>query len=151
MSASTTSPVTSPAAPSKSLSKVIVAPAAFTEHRNLVLGTPGLATSSHVTTDSAISIWVHEQPFSSWIEAWKWVYQIKNLDTRKACAVDLVSQKIRSLNAATKSAEEISSMLQKDFVHLGLEKKESSSLRANLDGFIKAVSYRRFSLPSLAC
>lgn len=38
-------------------------------------------------------------------------------------------------------------MLKKDFVHLGLEKKESSSLRANLDDFIKAVIYRRFSLP----
>lgn len=59
-----------------------------------------------------------------WTEAWRWVYQIQNLETRKACAVDLVSQKIRSLNAAAKYAEEISSLLKKDFVHLGLEKKE---------------------------
>ncbi len=32
-------------------------------------------------------------------------------------------------------------MLKKDFVHLGLEKKESKELRANLDGYIKAVSF----------
>ncbi len=50
-------------------------------------------------------------------------------------------QKIRSLDAMAKSSEKISGMLKKDFVHLGLEKKESKDLRANLDGYIKAVSF----------
>ncbi len=40
-----------------------------------------------------------------------------------------------------KSSEEISGMLKENFVHLGLEKKESKDLRANLDGYIKAVSF----------
>ncbi len=33
-----------------------------------------------------------------------------------------------------KSSEEISGMLKKDFIYLGLEKKESKELRAHLDG-----------------
>ncbi len=32
-------------------------------------------------------------------------------------------------------------MLKKDFVYLGLKKKESKKLRANLDGYIKAISF----------
>ncbi len=128
MSTSAISPLASPAAPSGGISKLIIAPAALTEHRDLVLGTPGLATVSHVTTDHAETIWIHEQAFTSWSEAWKWVYQIHNVETRRAYAVDLVSQKIRALNAVTKSAAEISNMLKKDFVHLGLDKKESSAL-----------------------
>ena len=43
------SPVTSSAS---ALSKVIT-PEAFTKHKNLMLGTPGLATDSHVTIDNA--------------------------------------------------------------------------------------------------
>ncbi len=46
------SPVTSSA---PTLSKVI-APKAFTKHKNLVLGTPGLAIGSHVITDNATTI-----------------------------------------------------------------------------------------------
>ena len=41
------------------LSKVIV-PETFTEHKNLVLGTLGLATSSHVITDNAQIIWIYK-------------------------------------------------------------------------------------------
>ena len=37
---------------------------------------------------------------------------------RGACTADLVSQKIRMLDALAKSAEEISNMLKKDVVHL---------------------------------
>ncbi len=74
MSTSAISPLASPATPSGAISKLMVAPTAFTEHRDLVLGTPGLATGSHVTTDHAETIWVHEQAFMSWSEAWKWVY-----------------------------------------------------------------------------
>ncbi len=113
-----------------------------------MLGIPGLATGSYVTMNSVICIWVYEQPFSLWQDAWKWVYQIQNPTTRRACAVDLVSQKIRSLNAAAKSAEEISSMVQEDFAHVSLEKKKSTSLQDSLDGYIKAVSYSHFSLSS---
>ena len=135
-----TSPITPVISPAPTPSKLIVAPVAFTDHRDLVLGTPGLNAGSHVTTHVAETIWVHEQPFTSWQEAWKWVYQIQNLETQKACANDLVGQKIRSLNASAKSSEEISDMLKKDFVHLGLDKKESKELRVGLDDYIKAVS-----------
>ncbi len=41
----------------------------------------------------------------------------------------------------TKSLEEIFGMLKKDCVYLGLEKKESKELRANLDGYITAISF----------
>ncbi len=75
------------------------------------------------------------------MEARKWVYQIQNLETQKTCANNLVVHKIRSLNAMAKSSEEISEMLKKDFVYLGLEKKESKELRANLNGYIKAISF----------
>ncbi len=143
MSISTILPVGNPAVISK-----FMTPLAFTEYRDLVLGTLGLATGSYITMDSAICIWVHEQPFCSWQDAWKWVCQIQNPTTRRTCAVDLVSQKIRSLNAVAKSGEEISSMVQKNFAHVSLEKKESTFLRDSLDGYIKAVSYSRFSLPS---
>ena len=48
--------------------------------------------------------------------------------TCDACAVDLVAQKIRSLDASAKSVEEISNMLKKDVVHLGLNKKSAKEL-----------------------
>ncbi len=38
------------------------------------------------------------------------------------------------------SSEEISDMLKKEFVHLGLDKKETKELRAGLDDYIKALS-----------
>ena len=57
----TISPVTSSAF---ALSKVI-APEAFTEHMNLVLGTSGLATSNYITIDNAQTIWIHKQTFAS--------------------------------------------------------------------------------------
>ena len=59
---------------------------------------------------------------------------------RGTCAIDLVAQTIRSLNASAKSVEEISNMLKKDVVHLGLNKKSAKELRAALDGYIKAIS-----------
>ncbi len=40
-----------------------------------------------------------------------------------------------------KLSEEISGMLIKNFVHLDLEKKELKELQANLNGYIKAVSF----------
>ena len=116
-----------------------MAPVAFTEYRDLVLGTPSLNTGNQVTTHVAKTIWLYEQPFTSWQEAWKWVYQIQNLETQKTCANALVDQKIRLLNALAMSSEEISDMLKKDFVYLGLDKKETMKLRAGLDGYIKAV------------
>ena len=115
------------------------------------MGTSGLIAGSHVTTDHSETIWVHEQPFSLWSEAWKWVYQIQNRDTRRVSAVDLVSQIIRVLDAATKFAAEILKILRKDFVYLGLDKKELTSLLTNFEGYIKAVSYYCFSLPNSAC
>ena len=58
-----------------------------------------------------------------------------------ACVVDLVAQKIRSLDASAKSVEEISNMLKKDVVHLSLNKKSAKELQAALDGYVKAVSF----------
>lgn len=50
-------------------------------------------------------------------------------------------QKIRLLNAIAKLSKEIFEMVQKNLVHLGLTKKESNKLWANLDKYIKAVSF----------
>ena len=136
-----TSPVTSPVtSPALTSSKLIVASVAFTDYRDLMLGTPSLNAGSHVTTHAAKIIWIHEQPFTLWQEVWKWVYQIQNLETRKVYANDLVGQMIRSLNALAKFLEKVSDMLKKDFVHLGLNKKKLKELQAGFDGYIKAVS-----------
>ena len=65
-----------------------------------------------------------------------------------ACATDLVAQKIRSLDASSKSTKEISNMLKEDVIHLYLNKKRAKELRAALDGYVKVVSFtihfRRF-------
>ncbi len=63
----TISPVISSAS---ALSKVI-APEAFMKHKNLMLGTSGLATGSYVTTDNPTTIWIYDQAFASWPDAWK--------------------------------------------------------------------------------
>lgn len=39
------------------------------------------------------------------------------------------------------SFEEILDMLKKDFIHLGLEKKETKELQVGLDEYIKAISF----------
>ena len=39
------------------------------------------------------------------------------------------------------SLEKISDMLKKDFVHLGLDKKETKELRAGFNKYIKSVSF----------
>lgn len=65
--------------------------------------------------------------------------------------IDLVSRKIIALNAATKYTAKISNMLQKDFVHLDLDKKKSSSLQTNLDDYIKTVSYCYYFLLNSIC
>ena len=44
------------------------------------------------------------------------------------CAADLVTQKIRLLNASAKSTDKISNMLKKNVVHLGLNKKSAKEL-----------------------
>ena len=46
------------------LSKEIT-PEALTEYKNLMLGTPGLTTSSHIIIDNAQIIWIHPQAFAS--------------------------------------------------------------------------------------
>ena len=57
------------------------------------------------------------------------------------CATDLVAQKIRSLDALAKFAEEISNILKKDVVYPCLNKKSAKELRAALDRYVKAVSF----------
>ena len=61
--------------------------------------------------------------------------------TRGAYAADLIAQIIRSLNALTKSAEEISNLLKKNVVDLGLNKKSANELQAALDGYIKTINF----------
>ena len=60
------SPVTPPATPPAAVISMLFASAAFIEHKNLVLETLDLAIGSHVTTDSVLTIWIHDQPFTSW-------------------------------------------------------------------------------------
>ena len=69
------------------------------------------------------------------------MYQIQAVDTQRVCVNNLVAQKFRSLDAMAKLSEKISAILKKDFVHLGLEKKESKELQASLVGYIKVVSF----------
>ena len=70
----------------------------------------------------------------------------------KACPNDLVGQKIRLLNTWAMFLKEILDKLKKDFVHLGLDKKETKELQAGLNGYIKAgdVILPFLILPSLA-
>ncbi len=42
--------------------------------------------------------------------------------------------------------EEISGLLKKDYINLGLEKKEVIALRNSLADYIKAICYYRFAL-----
>ena len=79
---------------------------AFTKYQDLVLGSPGLNAGSHVTTHQVKTIWIQEQPFTLYTDAWRWIYDIENIVTRDAYAADLVAQKIRSLDALAKSVKE---------------------------------------------
>ena len=94
-----------------------------------------------MTTYQAETIWIQKKLFTSYGNAWRWVYSIENIMMQSACAIDLVAQKIRSLDASTKSLEEISNILKKDFIHLGLNKKSAKELQTGLDGYIKAISF----------
>ena len=113
----------------------------FTEYRNVVLESLGLNAESHKTIHQVQTIWIQEQPFILYGDACHWLYSIQNIVTRGACATNLVTQKIRLLNASTKFVEEISNMLKKDNLHLGLNKKNTKKLQATLDGYIKAVNF----------
>lgn len=72
---------------------------------------------------------------------------MKNKKARKVCTIDVVQQKIRSLDVIAKDVERILRLLKKNFSHISLDKKEFTTLRANLDGYIKVISYSRFSFP----
>ena len=94
-----------------------------------------------MTTHQAETIWIQEQPFISYRDTWRWIYSIENIVTRGAFAVDLVAQKIRLLDVLVKSAEEISNILKKNVIHLGLNKKSAKKLRAALNGYVKVVNF----------
>lgn len=49
------------------------------------------------------------------------------------CATSLISKKIGLLNTLIKLLKEISNMLKKDFVYLGLNKKSIKELQISLD------------------
>ncbi len=55
---------------------------------------------------------------------------------------------MRSLNLVAKMAKEIFGFFRKNYVNLGLEMKEATALRDGLAGYIKAVRYCRFTLPT---
>ena len=55
----------SPIISSASILSKLIALKAFTEYKNLVLKTLGLAIGSHVTIDNAQTIWIYEQAFIS--------------------------------------------------------------------------------------
>ena len=92
-------------------------------------------------THQAETIWIQEQPFTSYKDTWHWVYSIENKVTCDACIASLVAQKIRSLDASAKSVKETSNMLKKDVVYLGLNKKNIKELRVALNGYIKVVNF----------
>lgn len=131
-------PPLSPLASSPSASSLPVSCPPWNEHTNLILGAPQPQSGSYVTINNANTIWVQDQPFVDWRSAWAWVNQIKYSVTRKGCAIDLISQKIRFENASAKSSTEIDELIKRDWVHLGLDKKEKKELRAGLTGYIRA-------------
>lgn len=47
---------------------------------------------------------------------------------RKAYCINLVGEKIKALNAVTKSIKEMLRLLKKDYIYLGLKKKYASGL-----------------------
>ena len=47
---------------------------------------------------------------------------------RKVYYIDLVQQKIRSLNTEAKTIEQILDLLKKDYIYLRLEKKDATAL-----------------------
>ena len=114
---------------------------AFTKHRDLVLKSLGLDTESHMTIHQAKTSWIQKQPFAFYGNAWRWVYNIKNIVTCSACGADLFAQKIRSLDDSAISTEEISNMLKKNIIHLGLNKKSAKEFGAALNRYIKAASF----------
>ena len=64
---------------------------------------------------------------------------------RKAYSINLIQQKIRSLNAEAKMAKEISDLIKKNYVYLRLEKKDATALQDSLAGYIKAICYCCFA------
>lgn len=123
-----------------SLSKIIVLKA-FTKYRNLVLRIPNWTTCSYVITDNALTIPIYDQVFPFCFDIWQCVYQFPHLETRKPYCINFVSEKIRLLNAETKTVEKILDLLKKDFVHLRLKKKNASVFGDSLAGFIIAICY----------
>ena len=63
---------------------------AFTEQQDLALGSPGLNTGCHMTIQQAKKIWIQEQLFILYGNAWRWIYGIENIVTRGACATNLI-------------------------------------------------------------
>ena len=114
---------------------------AFTKHWDLVLKFLGLNIEVYMIIHQVKTIWISEKPFTLYRNTWRWIYGIANIVMHSVCAIDLVAKKIRLLNALAKFLEEISNMLKKDFVYLGLNKKSTKKLRASLDRYIKAVSF----------
>lgn len=62
------------------------------------------------------------------------------------CIINFFSQKIRLLYAATKNAKTILQLFKKNFDFIIFGKKKAAFLRANLKGYIKAISFSCFSL-----
>lgn len=67
---------------------------------------------------------------------------------RNIYTINFINQKIRVLNLLAELAKEILSWLKKDYIHLRLVKKDTSVFQNNLHGYIRAVRYYGFSLPT---
>lgn len=57
------------------------------------------------------------------------------------CVINFVLHKMRLLDVLARLLENISNMLKKDFIYLGLEKKKSKKVQASLNIYIKTVSF----------
>lgn len=65
---------------------------------------------------------------------------------KKKYIINLIQSKIRSFNFSAKNAKTILGFLKKNFSYIGLSKKKVTFLKANLNSYIKAISYFCFSL-----
>ncbi len=86
----------------------------FHKYHDIILKIDLLKSASTMSTNNTQTIWVQDQPFIDWINAWTWVHSIKYKITYKSCSINLVHQKIRIENAFTKSSKQIDKLIKQD-------------------------------------
>ncbi len=105
--------------------------------KQLVLGV-ARTDKSNVIYIYVNTIWVQDQAFTSWKEAWEWIQEIQDKVTRYRCAVDLTSQLIENLNVQSRTAIEVDKLLNKDCDHLEISQEEKKTLCKGLWPYVKA-------------